>query len=153
MKYVIVGASAAGAQAAEDLRKLDPEADIQIITEESGPPYSRCLLSRLADGRLQERDLYFKTARFAEDRRLRYVSGVRVERINAASRNVVCSHGETVAYDELLLATGSRPWIPDIPGRELDGVIAFHSLKDARAIAVTRSASRRRAACSTRRRG
>ena len=142
MKHVIVGASAAGAQAAEDLRKLDPDAEIQIITEESGPPYSRCMISRLADGRLREADLYFKTAHFAADRRIRYVSGTRVERINAASRNVVCSNGETVAYDALLLATGSRPWIPDIPGRELDGVISFHSLKDAQAIAARAETAR-----------
>lgn len=142
MKYVIIGASAAGAQAAEDLRKLDPEGEIQIITEESGPPYSRCMISRFADGRLQENQLFFKTARFAEDRRIRYVSGVRVERINAASKNVVCSNGETVDYDKLLLATGSRPWIPDLPGRELDGVCTFHSLKDAQTIAAWSATAR-----------
>jgi NAD(P)H-nitrite reductase large subunit len=134
MKYVIVGASAAGAQAAEDLRKLDPDGDVHVLTEEASPPYSRCMISRYADGRLRESDLYFKTGRFAEKLNVRYTSGVRVVRISPGSKTVACSDGKTVAYDQLLLATGSRPWLPDVPGRELDGVFTFHSMKDAAAI-------------------
>lgn len=144
MTYVIIGASAAGAQAAEDLRKLDPDADIRILTEEAGPPYSRCLISRYADGRLQERDLYFKTDHFAADRRIHYSSGVRVTSIRPGSKTVVCDNGETVAYDKLLLATGSRPWLPAIPGCDLEGVSTFHSLKDAKTI-FTQTATARTA--------
>ncbi|MDD2239372.1 MAG: FAD-dependent oxidoreductase [Kiritimatiellae bacterium] len=139
MTYVIIGASAAGAQAAEDLRKLDPDGDIRILTEEAGPPYSRCLISRYADGRLQERDLYFKTDHFAADHRIHYSSGVRVTSIRPGSNTVICDNGETVVYDKLLLATGSRPWLPAIPGCDLEGVCTFHSLKDAQAITAQTS--------------
>ena len=142
MKYVSIGASAAGAQAAEDLRALDAASEIRLITEESGPPYSRCLISRYADGRLSESDLRFKTDHFASDRRLRYTAGVRVAALDRAAHTVTCDNGETVPYDKLLLATGSRPWVPNIAGRERKGVYTFHSLQDAKAVAAEAETAR-----------
>lgn len=136
MKYVIVGASAAGVQAAEELRKLDPQGDIRLIGDEPGPPYSRCLISRCADGRLAADRLYFKTAHFARDFNIRHTAGVRVTAIDRDARTVSCANGETVPYDRLLLATGSRPWLPRIPGREHRGVQTFHSLADAASLSA-----------------
>lgn len=142
MKYVIIGASAAGVQAAEDLRNLDPEGDIRLISEESGPPYSRCLISRYADGRLTEDKLLFKTAHFAEDLGLRHDAGIRVVAIDRDARTVSCDNGERVAYDRILLAMGSRPWVPRIPGLDRAGVHTFHSLEDAKRVAVAAEMAR-----------
>ena len=49
MKYIIIGASAAGTQAAEEIRKIDNSADIKIFSKENYYPYSRCLISRYVD--------------------------------------------------------------------------------------------------------
>lgn len=135
MRYVIVGAGAAGAQAAEDLRKIDPRGDILIIGDEAYPPYSRCLISRYVDGRLSEKDLYFKSTRFLDAWNLRGMFGVKVTAVDRQSKTILCDNGASYSYDRLLLATGSRPWLPPVPGLELREVHTFHSLDDAKRVA------------------
>ncbi len=134
MRYVIIGASAAGAQAAEDLRKLDKESKITIISAEKHLPYSRCLISRLVDGRLSEYNLYFKTKHFFEDYNLDGVLGTEIVEIDRKSKRVVSKDNREFAYDKLLVATGSSPWIPKIEGINLSGVYFFHSLDHAQGI-------------------
>lgn len=136
MRYVIVGASAAGAQAAEDIRKLDPEGDIRLIGAEPHPPYSRCLISRFVDGRLSEEHLFFKTRRFAETWKIETTIGTKVAQIDRANKTVTCENGDRYTFDKLLLATGSRPWTPRLEGIERQGVSTFHGMADARALAA-----------------
>ena len=131
MKYVIIGASAAGAQAAEELRKVDNQAQITVISSEAHLPYSRCLISRFVDGRLKEDNLYFKTKRFFEQYNIDGVLGTRVIKIDKEAKKVISEYGKGYAYDRLLIATGSSPWSPKIDGLELKGVYSFHSLNNA----------------------
>lgn len=134
MRYVIIGASAAGAQAAEDLRKLDKESKITVISAEKYLPYSRCLISRLVDGRLSEDNLFFKTKHFFKDYNLDGVLGTEITEIDRKAKRVVSKDDKEFAYDKLLVATGSSPWIPKIDGIGLDGVYFFHSLDNAKGI-------------------
>ncbi len=134
MRYVIIGASAAGAQAAEDLRKLDKQANITVISAEKHLPYSRCLISRLVDGRLSEDNLYFKTKHFFEDYNLQGVLNTKIVRIDKKANRIISEDNREFAYDKLLIATGSTPWIPKISGIDLNGVYFFHSLDNAHGI-------------------
>ncbi|MGQ9608645.1 MAG: NAD(P)/FAD-dependent oxidoreductase [bacterium] len=134
MRYVIIGASAAGAQAAEDLRKLDKESKITVISAEKYLPYSRCLISRLVDGRLSEDNLFFKTKHFFKDYNLDGVLGTEIIEIDRKAKRVISKDNKEFAYDKLLVATGSSPWIPKIDGISLDGVYFFHSLDNAKGI-------------------
>ena len=134
MRYVIIGASAAGAQAGEDLRKLDKESKITVITAEKYLPYSRCLISRFVDGRLKENNLYFKTKHFFEDYNINGVLGTKIATIDRSAKKVVSENNKEFSYDKLLIATGSSPGIPRIDGIDLDGVYSFHSLDNAQAI-------------------
>lgn len=134
MRYVIVGGSAAGANAAEDIRRFDQAADITLITEEHSLPYSRCLLSRHVDGRLAEEDMLFKTKRFFSDNRIKGITGTRVETISRVAKTVRCSNGQELTYDKILLATGSKPFMPKVSGLGLKNVFTFHGLDDARGI-------------------
>ncbi|MDP3731491.1 MAG: FAD-dependent oxidoreductase [Candidatus Omnitrophota bacterium] len=131
MKYAIIGASAAGAQAAEELRKLDKESKITVISQEKYLPYSRCLLSRFVDGRLTENGLYFKTQHFFKDYDIEGVLGARVIAIDKTAKKIIAQDKREFAYDKLLLATGSSPRLPKIEGLGLNGVYSFHSLGDA----------------------
>ncbi|MGB9596354.1 MAG: NAD(P)/FAD-dependent oxidoreductase [Candidatus Poribacteria bacterium] len=131
MKYVIVGASAAGAQAGEELRKLDRNSKIIIISAEKYLPYSRCLISRYVDGRLKEDNLYFKTKHFFDDYGIEGFTGTKIVKIDRIAKRVVSENGREFAYDKLLIATGSSPAIPKIDGVDLDGVHFFHSLDNA----------------------
>jgi nitrite reductase (NADH) large subunit len=134
MKYVIIGGSAAGAQAAEDIRKLDAAGDITLVTAENYIPYSRCLLSRYVDGRLKQENMYFKTGHFFADNGVTGLINVRATGIDRAARTVQLSTGASLAYDRLLLATGAHPVLPKVPGTDMGTVFAFHDLDDAKKI-------------------
>lgn len=134
MNYVIIGGSAAGAQAAEELRAHDPDASISLFSDEAVVPYSRCLLSRYADGRVTEKGLYFKTDHFFEDNGIDGYIGTKITHINRGNKTVTTETGENIPYDKLLLATGSNPWAPDIPGNDLNGVYHFHKLSEVKKI-------------------
>ncbi len=134
MRYVIIGASAAGVQAGEELRKIDKESKITIISAEKYHPYSRCLISRYVDGRLKADDLYFKTKHFFNDYNIDGVLQTKIAEIDRNANKVISEDSKEFPYDKLLIATGSSPAIPRIDGIDLDGVFFFHSLDDANAI-------------------
>lgn len=131
MKYVIIGASAAGAQAAEELRQLDKKASITVITSEKHLPYSRCLISRFVDGRLKEDNLYFKSKSFFNRLNIDGILGVKVSKIDKNAKKVITENNRDFSYDKLLIATGSSPWSPKIDGIDIDGIYSFHSLDNA----------------------
>ncbi len=134
MQYVIVGAGPAGVTAADQLRTLDPTARIMVISEEPDPPYARMALPYLLCGnvaekgiRLRQREDHFRQANIE----LRHG---KVAGIEPADRRIVLAGGQAEPYDRLLLATGSRPWSPQIEGLEQPAVGHCWTLSDARAI-------------------
>ncbi len=134
MKYVIIGNSAAGINAAEEIRGLDKKAKITVISDEKDIAYSRCLISRYLDGRLKEGQLYFKTEDFYANFNIEAVLGESVVAIDRKGQKVSLNNGGNIDYDKLLLATGSRPQRPKICGLGLKGIFNFYSLEDARII-------------------
>lgn len=135
MRYVIIGSSAAGAQAAEDLRTLDKDSEIVVVSQEDCSPYSRCLISRYADGRLSESELYFKTKDFFKKYGIEEVLHATVTKIDRSAKKLICRNAQEIGYDKLLIATGARPRLPKIDGLNLAGVTCFHSLDDAYRVA------------------
>jgi nitrite reductase (NADH) large subunit len=142
MKYVIIGASAAGMQAAEDIRALDLLGEITVISAEKHYPYSRCLISRYVEGILPAEGLCFKTNHFFRDRNVVGLLDTRVEAIDPLAKQVRLASGQALPYDRLLLATGSRPFVPRIPGTQTGRVYPFHSMEDAERIADAAQAAR-----------
>lgn len=135
MKYVIIGCSAAGAQAAEELRVLDKDSKIVVVSQEGYQPYSRCLISRYADSRLSESDLYFKTKDFFKKYGIEGILHTTVAKIDRSAKKLICENAKDIEYDKLLIATGARPRLPKIDGLDLSGVSCFHSLDDAYRVA------------------
>ena len=133
-RYVIIGGSAAGIQAAEDIRRLDARGEIIVLSAEKHYPYSRCLISRYAEGKLTAEQLRFRTGHFFEDWRVRGLLNTLVERIDPQAKQVHCADKTALSYDKLLLATGARPATPRIPGAQLSNVFTFHTLEDAERI-------------------
>jgi len=136
MTYVIVGAGPAGVTAAETLRKADPKADVLLIGGEADPPYGRMAIPYFLTGKVGEDGTYLRKG---DDpyaaKGIRYMQGT-VERVDPAGKRVVLAGGEAIAYDKLLLAAGSHPVKPPIPGLDLPGVHHCWTLEDARAIAA-----------------
>ncbi len=143
MRYVIVGAGPAGVTAAEALRRIDPKGSITVVGDEPEPPYSRMAIPYLLTGRIGEQGTHLRKAPdyFAEQA-IQIVRG-RVTRVMPEERAVQLEEGSTMGFDRLLIATGSRPLMPRVPGGDLPGVYPCWTLADARQIAARTSRGRR----------
>lgn len=143
MKHVIIGGSAAGMSCAETLRRLDPKCDITIISDEARPFYSRCLTSYYIAGKIGERDMLLRDPGFYEARRLNLVMGKKAVLVDPRKKAVVLDDGSEIPYDRLLLATGGRPKLPDIPGAGKRGVFTLRTWDDAVAISERAKTARK----------
>jgi NADPH-dependent 2,4-dienoyl-CoA reductase/sulfur reductase-like enzyme len=136
MRHIILGNGPAGVVAAETLRHAAPNDDILLVGNEASPPYSRMAIPYLLEGNIDERGTYLRKAddHFAklriEQRRGRAVA------VDSEKRTVLFDDGHFEPYDRLLVATGSHPVRPPIPGIDLPQVQTCWTLDDARAIAA-----------------
>jgi NAD(P)H-nitrite reductase large subunit len=134
MKHVILGAGPAGVIAAETLRKQAPGDDIVLVGDEPEPPYSRMAIPYLLMGRIGEDGTHLRHGRdHYAALRIELRRG-RARQLDAAKREVLLDDGRTLAFDRLLIATGSSPATPPIPGIQGPGVHPCWTLADARAI-------------------
>ena len=135
MKHVILGAGPAGVIAAETLRKHAPNDDITLIGDEPEPPYSRMAIPYLLIGKVGEDGTHLRhTAGHFERLRINLRRGCRAQKVDVQQRCVVLDDGSSVPFDKLLIATGSSPATPPIPGIQGPGVHPCWTLADARAI-------------------
>jgi NADPH-dependent 2,4-dienoyl-CoA reductase/sulfur reductase-like enzyme len=137
MNFVIIGAGPAGVRAAETLRDSAPTSTITLVSGEAGEPYSRMAIPYILsgaideDGARQRRELHH-----LEHLGIRYLNR-RALQVHAGpvGGHVDLDDGSRLDYDRLLVATGSSPVLPPIPGTDLPGVLTCWTLDDARRIA------------------
>ena len=135
MKHIILGNGPAGVVAAETLRRAAPADEILLVGNEDAPPYSRMAIPYLLEGNIDESGTYLRKAdgHFAG-------LGIgqhrgRVVAVNSEKQTILFDDGHFESYDRLLIATGSHPVRPPIPGIDLPAVQTCWTLEDARAIA------------------
>jgi len=136
MKHVIIGNGPAGVVAAETLRKLDPDAAIDLVGDEPSPPYSRMAIPYLLAGGIDEAGTRLRKDPAHFDRLGIRLVHSRVEALDAAAKRLRFAGGTQGGYDRLLIATGSHPVRPPIPGIDAPGVHTCWTLDDARSIAA-----------------
>ena len=134
MQHVILGAGPAGVIAAETIRKHAPRDDIVIVGDEPEAPYSRMAIPYLLIGDIGESGTHLRHAPDHYARHRIDLRRGRAVRLDTAARQVVLDDGGTLGYDRLLIATGSSPATPPIPGIAGAGVHSCWTLADARAI-------------------
>jgi NAD(P)H-nitrite reductase large subunit len=134
MNHVIVGAGPAGVIAAENLRKLDPNAQITLIGDEPEAPYSRMAIPYLLAENIAEEGTHLRHAAGHFDALKIDVRQGRVASVKPDAGSLTLEGGDTLGFDKLLLATGSHPVRPPIPGMDLDNVESCWTLEDARHI-------------------
>jgi len=134
--HVILGAGPAGIIAAETLRKQRPQDRITVVGDERETPYSRMAIPYLLIGKVGEQGTWLRkgSTHFA-DLRIDIVHA-RATQVDAKGKSVTLDKGQTLPFDNLLIATGSHPVRPPIPGLDLPGVHTCWTLEDARAIAA-----------------
>jgi len=138
--WVIVGAGPVGVRAAIELRQTQPDMPIVIYGDEPWHPYNRVRLSSLLAGDAAWADF---TGGLALPDGVETRFGCRVTAIDSIARQVVDESGMVQSYSALVLATGSRAHVPDIPGADLAGVFTFRDLADAEALQARLTRSRR----------
>ncbi len=136
MHHLILGAGPAGVIAAETIRKHAPADNITIVGDEKEPPYSRMAIPYLLVGDIGEPGTYLrKGADHFARQRIDLVHG-KATKVDAQGKTVTLDNGQTLGFDRLLIATGSHPVRPPIPGLDLPGVETCWTLQDARDIAA-----------------
>jgi nitrite reductase (NADH) large subunit len=134
-KLVVIGNGMAGARLLEDVLACDPTLfDITVFGDEPYGNYNRILLSNVLNGTQDAKEIFLNPLAWYEENGITLHAGQRVTAIDREAKTV--SAGDlSVPYDYLVFATGSKPFIPPIPGTPLRGVFAFRTLDDCRNIA------------------
>ena len=132
--HLILGAGPAGVIAAETLSKNAPHDTITLVGDEAEPPYSRMAIPYLLMGNIDEAGTYLRRrASHLQDIRVNLVLG-QARSVNIATKKVALGDGQSLAFDTLLIATGSHPSRPPIPGMDTPGVHPCWTLQNARDI-------------------
>src|SRR5215468_3152092 len=134
-RLVVVGNGMAGMRAVEELISRAPDRfEITVIGAEPHPNYNRILLSSVLAGEKTLDDIVLNPQDWYQRHGIRLIAGNRATAIDRAARQVALADGTAVPYDKLLIATGSRPLAPPIPGLGLANVRAFRDIADVEAM-------------------
>lgn len=130
MRYVIIGASAAGINAAKTLRELDKQSEIVIISKDTDV-YSRCMLHHVISGSRDLEKIAFIDKDFFSKNDIKWIKGIEVKDININEKIVVLANNTVEKYDKLLIASGASSFIPPVKNlREAKGVYSLRNYED-----------------------
>lgn len=131
MRYVVIGASAAGISAASTLRDLDKNAEIILVSKDENV-YSRCILHHYISNHRDVEALNFTGKNFFEENNITWIKGVEVKSLNDTEQTLELSNGETLSYDKIVVCSGASAFIPQVEGlREANNVVGLRNLDDA----------------------
>ncbi|MGL5646556.1 MAG: NAD(P)/FAD-dependent oxidoreductase [Clostridium sp.] len=131
MRYVVIGASAAGISGAKTLRELDKDAEIVLISKDEYV-YSRCILHHYIEGIRNIKQLDFSEDDFMEKYDINWIKGVEVLKLNDKEKTLSLSNGEILSYDKVLIASGASSFIPPVENlRTANHVVGLRNLEDA----------------------
>ena len=132
---VVIGNGMAGCRAVEELLARDPARyRVTIFGAEPHVNYNRIMLSPVLAGEKSFEDIILNSPEWYRDNGIELVTGDAVVAIDRAAKRVTAASGHSVAYDRLLVATGSDPFIIPVPGRDLPGVVTFRDMFDVEAM-------------------
>lgn len=131
MRYVILGASAAGVNCAKTIRELDEDANITMVSKDKYI-YSRCMLHHIIADKKNIEELNFVDKRFSENYKINWIKNTKVERLDIDKKKIILDNGESLEYDKLLIATGSSSFMPPVKNlREGKGIYGLRNIEDA----------------------
>ena len=143
-RLVVVGNGMAGMACVEQILTYAPPFAITVFGDETQVNYNRVLLSAVLAGEKAADDIVINPRSWYERHQIDLRVGVRIVDVGADAKTVTDDGGGVTSYDLLLLATGSRAWMPPIDGLDKDGVCVFRTLDDTREL-IRRSSPRSKA--------
>lgn len=134
-KLVMVGNGMAGVRTIEELLKIAPELyDITVFGAEPHPNYNRILLSPVLAGEQTLDEIVLNSWEWYQENNIKLHAGKKVVEVDRIRRIVRAEDGTEEEYDRLLMCTGSNPFILPVPGKDLQGVIAYRDIADTNAM-------------------
>ena len=132
MRYVVIGASAAGINGAKTIKEIDKNAEVIIISKDEYI-ISRCMLHQYINGERTIETLNFANpGDFTEAYGMRWMKGIEVTAVDPKEKILSLSNGESLSYDKVLIATGASSFIPPVENlREANHVVGLRNLEDA----------------------
>lgn len=135
MNYVIIGNSSAAIGCIEGIRKIDEVNKIIVISGESYHAYGRPLISYWLGGKISDEKINYRPEDFYKKNNCELMLGETVTSIQPDNHKVLLASGKSVPFDKLLIATGSRPFIPPMDGLEnVKNQFSFMKYDDAKAV-------------------
>jgi NADPH-dependent 2,4-dienoyl-CoA reductase/sulfur reductase-like enzyme/nitrite reductase/ring-hydroxylating ferredoxin subunit len=145
-RVVIIGGGAAGHACAEMLARSGFGGAVTVISDDADPPYDRTFCSKqYLIGLSSREDCALPAPQFKGEKGLTMRLGQSADTIGVATKTVTLSGGDHIAFDVLVLATGSEPKRPDIPGLKLPNVHVMRTLRDADSLIATAQAGKKAA--------
>ncbi|WNO04345.1 nitrite reductase large subunit NirB [Rhodoferax mekongensis] len=134
-KLVMIGNGMAGVRTIEELLKVAPDLyDITVFGAEPYPNYNRILLSPVLAGEQTLDEIVLNSFEWYAENNIALHAGKKVTEVDRVKRVVKASDGTEAEYDRLLICTGSNPFILPVPGKDLQGVIAYRDIADTNAM-------------------
>ncbi|WP_462412762.1 nitrite reductase large subunit NirB [Neobacillus sp. Marseille-QA0830] len=130
-KLVMIGNGMAGVRTIEEILKLEQEQfEITIFGQEPHPNYNRIKLSNILQGDTSFEEIIINPLDWYKENNIHLYTGESVVKMDVESKTVISDQGREVAYDELIIATGSKSFILPIPGADKQGVTGFRDIQD-----------------------
>ncbi len=131
MKLVMVGNGMAGVRTLEELLKISPDLyEITVFGAEPHPNYNRIMLSPVLAGEQTVDDIILNPLAWYAEHGITLHTNKKIIDVDRKRRVVIADDGTEAAYDRLLLSTGSNPFMLPVPGKALQGVIAYRDIAD-----------------------
>src|SRR5262249_30567535 len=137
-KVVIIGNGAAGMTAVDEIRRLSPSCQIDVVAKESQLFYNRMAIGRLVYGRTAMAGLHLMPPNWYEKKNVTMWLNTIAASIDLTQRTLRLGTGEILPYDRLILALGSSAVMPTTPGSNLPGCFVLREAADAMAIRAWR---------------
>lgn len=134
MNYVIIGNSAAAVGTIAGIREIDGTGKITVISDEKYHTYSRPLISYWLEGKVSDKNIYYRPADFYEKNGVETILGKKAMKIDTQKKCVVLEDGLSVPYDKLMTATGSKPFVPPMKGLDRVNYHTFMTYDSVKAI-------------------
>jgi nitrite reductase (NADH) large subunit len=127
-KIVVVGNGMVGHHFVDEMAKHEGY-EITVLSAEDRLAYDRVHLSEYFSGKTAE-DLAMTSPAYYNEIGVNFFTNAKVTHIDKAAKEVTTESGETYAYDKLVMATGSYPFVPPIPGKEREHCLVYRTIQD-----------------------
>ncbi len=131
---VVVGGGIAGVSAAQAVREASPGSRVRLVSKERHLPYYRLNLTRMLAGEIDAEQLPLHPRSWYDDNRIELLAGAELCRIDTKDKKLLLRGADDCRYDKLVLAMGSHPFVPPLPGANREGVTPLRTRDDAERI-------------------